>query len=152
VHEIEIRPARFDEPAVQKLITEALAELSRRYGGSGDDTPVAPEEFTPPAGGFFVAYAGEEPLGCAGWRAHGPDAELKRMFTVPAARGRGVGRRVLAAIEESARENGRKRVILETGDKQPEAIAMYLRCGYERIEDFGYYAGEEGVRSFARVL
>jgi GNAT superfamily N-acetyltransferase len=152
VQEIEIRAARFDEPEVQELITEALAELSRRYGGSGDDTPVAPGDFTPPAGGFFVAYAGNELLGCAGWRAHGPDAELKRMFTVPAARGRGVARRVLAAIEESARENGRKRVILETGDKQPEAIAMYLKCGYERIEDFGYYAGEEGVRSFARVL
>jgi GNAT superfamily N-acetyltransferase len=152
VQEIEIRAARFDEPEVQELITEALAELSRRYGGSGDDTPVAPDDFTPPAGGFFVAYAGDELLGCAGWRAHGPDAELKRMFTVPAARGRGVARRVLAAIEESAREHGRKRVILETGDKQPEAIAMYLKCGYERIEDFGYYAGEEGVRSFARTL
>jgi GNAT superfamily N-acetyltransferase len=158
VDEIKIREARFDEPAVQRLIAEAMAELSRRYGGTGDDTPVAATDFAPPAGAFVVAYTGsaagsdEVLLGCAGWRAHGEDAELKRMFTVPAARGRGVARRVLTAIEESARDRGCKRVILETGDKQPEAIALYLKCGYERIEDFGYYAGEEGVLSFARVL
>jgi GNAT superfamily N-acetyltransferase len=152
VEEIKIRAARFDEPAVQQLITEAMAELSRRYGGSGDDTPVAASDFAPPQGAFLVAYAGDELVGCAGWRAHGPDAELKRMFTRPAARGRGVARKVLAAIEESARDRGCKRVILETGDKQPEAIALYLKCGYERIEDFGYYKGEEGVLSYARVL
>jgi GNAT superfamily N-acetyltransferase len=152
VAEIKIREARFDEPAVQRLVAEAMAELSRRYGGSGDDTPVAPTDFAPPQGAFFVAYAGDELLGCGGWRAHGPDAELKRMFTVPAARGRGVARRVLEAIEESARLRDRRRVILETGDKQPEAIAMYVNCGYQRIEDFGYYKGEEGVLSYARTL
>jgi GNAT superfamily N-acetyltransferase len=155
VDEIQVREARFDEPVVQRLIAEAMAELSRRYGGTGDDTPVAASDFAPPGGAFFVAYdtADEDRLlGCAGWRAHGEDAELKRMFTVPAARGRGVARRVLAAIEESARGRGCKRVILETGDKQPEAIALYLKCGYERIEDFGFYKGEEGVLSYARTL
>ena len=152
VEKIKVREARFDEPAVQRLIAEAMAELSRRYGGTGDDTPVAGTDFAPPGGAFFVAYDGDELLGCAGWRAHGADAELKRMFTTPAARGRGVARRVLTAIEESARERGCKRVILETGDKQPEAIALYLKCGYERIDDFGYYKGEEGVLSYARVL
>ena len=43
-------------------------------------------------------------------------------------------------------------MILETGDRQPEAIALYLSCGYERIDDFGYYKGEEGVLSYARSL
>jgi GNAT superfamily N-acetyltransferase len=154
VEEIKVREARFDEPAVQRLINEAMAELARRYGGTGDDTPVAATDFAPPSGAFVVAYdtADGQLLGCAGWRAHGEDAELKRMFTVPAARGRGVARRVLAAIEESARDRGCKRVILETGDRQPEAIALYLKCGYERIEDFGYYKGEEGVLSYARML
>jgi GNAT superfamily N-acetyltransferase len=154
VETIKIREARFDEPVVQRLIAEAMAELSRRYGGTGDDTPVAATDFAPPGGAFFVAYDATDDrlLGCAGWRAHGDDAELKRMFTMPAARGRGVARRVLAAIEESAHERGCKRVILETGDRQPEAIALYVTCGYERIEDFGYYAGEEGVLSYARTL
>jgi GNAT superfamily N-acetyltransferase len=149
---IEIREARFDEPEVQKLVSATLGELSRRYGGSGDDTPVAPADFAPPSGRFFVAFDGDEPVGCGGWRAHGEDAELKRMYTAPAARGRGVARRILAMIEESARADGRRRVILETGDKQPEAIALYETSGYRRIEDFGYYRGYAGVRSFARDL
>ena len=147
-----MREARFDDPAVQELVAEALADLSVRYGGSGDDTPVAPDDFEPPGGRFFVADLDGAPVGCAGWRRHGNDAELKRMFTLTAARGRGVARRLLAAIEDSARAAGCRRVILETGDRQPEAIALYDSAGYRRIPDFGFYAGEEGVRSFAKDL
>ncbi len=152
VSEIEIRAARFGEPEVQKLVTDALGDLSRRYGGSGDDTPISLDDFDPPAGRFFVAVAAGDLVGCGGWRRHDDDAELKRMYTAPAARGRGVARRVLAAIEESARSAGCKRVILETGDRQPEAIALYTTAGYRRIDDFGYYKGHEGVLSFARDL
>ena len=149
----DIRAVRSDDPVVQRLLTSALAELADRYGGSGDDTPLALTDFDPPDGDFLIAVdATGEPLGCAGWRRHGNDAELKRMFTLASARGRGVARRVLAGIEESARRAGCKRVILETGDKQPEAIALYESAGYERIEDFGYYKGHAGVLSYARVL
>jgi GNAT superfamily N-acetyltransferase len=152
LNDVQIREARFDEPAVQKLVAEALAELSARYGGSGDDTPVTVTDFDPPGGRFFVAELNGDLVGCAGWRRHGNDAELKRMFTLTAARGRGVARRVLAAVEESARAAGCRRVILETGDRQPEAIALYESAGYHRIPDFGFYAGEDGVLSFARDL
>ncbi len=158
--EIKIRPARFDEPAVVALLVHVLAELADRYGGSGDDTPVAPEEFEPPNGAFFVAEYAADPagldagglIGCAGWRRHGDDAELKRMFTAKAARGRGLGRRLLAAVEDSARAAGCRRVILETGDRQPEAVGLYGSAGYVRIDDFGYYAGADGVLSFAKPL
>jgi GNAT superfamily N-acetyltransferase len=150
--DIQIREARFDEPEVRKLIADALGDLSRRYGGSGDDTPVEVTDFRPPNGRFFVAVDGDELVGCAGWRAHGEDAELKRMYTAPVARGRGVARRMLATIEESARADGRKRLILETGDKQPEAISLYESSGYRRIEDFGYYREHAGVLSYAREL
>ena len=149
---IRIRAASFDDAEVQKLVSDALGDLSQRYGGSGDDTPVAAEEFVPPRGAFFVALDGHDLIGCAGWRAHGEDAELERMYTASAARGRGVARRLLAAIEESARANGHKRVILETGDRQPEAIALYESAGYQRIEDFGFYKDHEGVLSYARAL
>jgi GNAT superfamily N-acetyltransferase len=153
VSEIVIRPARFGDPEVQALVAQALADLGERYGGSsGDDTPVAPGDFDPPTGGFFVAVDGARLVGCAGWRTHGGDAELKRMYTAPAARGRGLARRMLGVIEESARSAGRKRVILETGDQQPEAIALYESAGYERIEDFGFYKDYDGVLSYARVL
>jgi GNAT superfamily N-acetyltransferase len=149
---VEIRETGFAEPEAQKLVTELLGDLSVRYGGTGDDTPVAPADFDPPDGRFFVAAEGDEPIGCVGWRRHGTDAELKRMFITPAARGRGLARLLLAAVESSAREAGLRRVILETGDKQPEAIGLYLSAGYDRIPDFGYYKDEEGVRSFAREL
>jgi GNAT superfamily N-acetyltransferase len=152
VSEIEIRPARFADPAVQALVREVLADLGARYGSSGDDTPVALTDFDPPAGAFFVASDGDQLVGCAGWRRHGPNAELKRMYSAPAARGQGLARRMLGVIEDSAREAGLKRVILETGSKQPEAVGLYESAGYDRIEDFGYYKGYENVLSYAKVL
>jgi GNAT superfamily N-acetyltransferase len=152
VPEIEIRTAEFSEPAVRALLRDVLDELAERYGGSGDDTPIGAGDFTPPNGVFFVADAGGGLIGCAGWRRHGDDAELKRMFTAKAARGRGLARRMLAAVEESARTAGLRRVILETGDRQPEAVRLYESAGYRRIEDFGYYRGHEGVLSYAKML
>ncbi|MEU4780043.1 GNAT family N-acetyltransferase [Micromonospora sp. NPDC023633] len=153
--EIEIRAERFDSPVAQRLIRAALADLGARYGGSGDETPVDPGEFEPPAGAFLVALLGGEPVGCGGWRSHGDagdTAELKRMYTAPEARGRGVARAVLAAVERSAREHGRKRIVLECGDKQPEAIALYTAAGYDRIPNFGYYRDAPGCISFGRTL
>jgi GNAT superfamily N-acetyltransferase len=152
VSEIVIRPVAFESTVAQQLIAEALVDLGARYGGSGDDTPVDPAEFRPPAGDFLVAFLDGAPAGCGGWRSHGEVAELKRMFTAPMARGRGVGRAILAAVERSARDHGRKRMILECGVRQPEAIAMYEACGYGRIEDFGYYRNHAGVRSYGRDL
>ncbi|HEX2774860.1 MAG TPA: GNAT family N-acetyltransferase [Micromonosporaceae bacterium] len=150
--EIVIRPVAFESAVAQQLIAEALVDLGARYGGSGDDTPVDRGEFRPPSGEFLVAYVDGAAAGCGGWRSHGDVAELKRMYTVPTARGRGIGRAILAAVERSARDHGRKRMILECGDRQPEAIAMYETCGYERIVDFGYYRNHGGVRSYGRDL
>ncbi len=155
MREIEIHEVPFDSPVAQRLITAALADLGARYGGSGDETPVDASEFAAPAGAFLVAHLDGEPVGCGGWRSHGDQgdtAELKRMYTAPQARGHGVARSVLAAIEHSAREQGRKRIILECGDRQPEAIAMYTSAGYERIPNFGYYADAPGCLSFGRTL
>lgn len=153
--EIEIRVVRYDSLVAQELVADALADLGLRYGGSGDETPVAAREFGPPSGAFLVAYLGGAPAGCAGWRSHGDGgetAELKRMYTAPSARGRGVARAVLAAVERSAREHGRKRLILECGDQQPEAIALYQACGYVQIDNFGFYRDHANTLSFGRHL
>ena len=80
------------------------------------------------------------PAACGGWRAHGADAELKRMYVSPAFRGRGLARAVLEALERTAAEAGFARVILETGQRQPEAIALYRSSGYEPVPSFGFYA------------
>ncbi|WIM95499.1 GNAT family N-acetyltransferase [Actinoplanes oblitus] len=152
--EFKIRSARFDEPEVRELVAHNMRDLSERYGGTGDDTPIEAADFRPPDGDFLVAVrvADGRLVASAGWRRHGPDAELKRMFTLAEARGRGLARRMLTAIEESARAAGCARVILETGDKQPEAIALYESAGYRRIADFGYYKGHPGVLSYAKEI
>jgi GNAT superfamily N-acetyltransferase len=155
VSEIEIRVLDYNSAIAQQMLAKALADLAARYGGSGDDSPIAASEFEPPDGAFLVAFLDGRPVGCGGWRSFGDDgkiAELKRLYTVPEARGRGVARAVLAAVENSARQYGRRRLILECGDKQPEAIAMYEKLGYERIEDFGYHKDYPGVRSYGRDL
>ncbi|MDI1459514.1 GNAT family N-acetyltransferase [Catellatospora sp. KI3] len=152
--EIEIRPTRYGAPVARKLIAELMADLTERYGG-GDATPIEAVEFDPPDGGFFVAYLDGAPVACGGWRSWSETedvAEIKRVYTAPAARGRGLGRRIMAALEADAKAHGRKRAVLETGTAQPEAIAMYHAVGWELIENFGHYRDEPGCRSFGRDL
>jgi GNAT superfamily N-acetyltransferase len=151
---IVVRPVGFAAADAAALVTAAEADMIARYGGN-DATVLAATDFEPPDGRFVVAYVDGAPAGCGGWRTLPGEptaAEIKRMFTVPEFRGRGVARAVLAALEEDARTAGRKRVALETGSAQPEAIAMYERLGYERIAGFGYYADYEDAVSFGRAL
>jgi GNAT superfamily N-acetyltransferase len=155
VESLRIEATPYQDPVGAMLRAELMVDLSRRYGGleNGDETPVTAAEFEAPNGGLLVAWAADQPLGCVGWRAHGDSvAELKRMWVRPQARGRGIARALLAAIETAAREAGRDRMILETGTAQPEAIALYESAGYQRIADFGHYAGESEVRSYGRDL
>lgn len=155
VSDLEIKPTRFGAPVARALVAAAMADLGQRYGGTGDDTPVTDIEFDPPDGTFLVAYRDGVPAGCAGWRSHGETdevAELKRMYVDPSSRGAGVARSLLVAVEDSARQAGRTRLILECGWKQPEAIALYESSGYAAIEHFGFYRDAPGVHSYGRDL
>jgi GNAT superfamily N-acetyltransferase len=156
VEEIEIRRTSYLGPDAQVLIKAALADLGERYGDSeGDGTPVEPAEFEPPDGAFFVAYLDGKAAACGAWRSHGDGgtvAEIKRMYTAPWARGRGLARAVLATVQDSAREHGRKAMVLETGDRQPEAIKLYESSGYRRIRNFGFYRDYPGCVSLGLDL
>jgi GNAT superfamily N-acetyltransferase len=170
VSDIVIRKTRYGAPAAQTLVAAAISDIAARYG-VGDESPVEAVEFDPPEGCFLVAWLDGAPVACGGWRtvshfvdiedlpgstgqeAFGDDvAELKRMFATPAVRGTGVAAALLAAIEESARESGMRRMVLETGIQQPEAIAFYARCGYQQIPNYGFYRAEPDCRSFGRDL
>jgi ribosomal protein S18 acetylase RimI-like enzyme len=134
-----LRAVGYADPVAQHLIERVQQEYVVRYGGR-DAAVVDPAEFAPPLGLFLVAYVDDEPAACGGWRAHDRDVELKRMYVRPAYRGRGLARAVLAELERTAAAAGYTRVILETGSKQPEAIALYGSAGYTPVARFGYYA------------
>jgi GNAT superfamily N-acetyltransferase len=80
------------------------------------------------------------------------DVEVKRMFVVPAHRGHGYARAVLAELERSAAAAGRCRVVLETGTRQPEAIALYRSCGYTPMAAFGMYRDSPSCRCLAKIV
>ena len=93
-----------------------------------------------------------EAVGHAALRALGDDLEVKRVFVHRHARGRGASRALMAALEELALERGATRLILQTGDRQPEAIALYERIGYVPVEVFEPYVRFVGSRCFAKDL
>ncbi|URM91057.1 GNAT family N-acetyltransferase [Streptomyces sp. MRC013] len=156
-----IQPMPFDHPDAVKLNDEVQLEYAERYGGEGDGTPLDPAMFRPPRGLYLMAYDERgRPVATGGWRSMDEDgegyadgdAELKRMYVVREVRGRGLARRVLARLEEDARAAGRRRMVLETGTRQPEAIALYLSSGYEPCGKFGLYRHHEDSRCFAKPL
>ncbi|HVW42209.1 MAG TPA: GNAT family N-acetyltransferase [Amycolatopsis sp.] len=133
----------FDDPDAVELIDAVQQEYVVRYGDT-DRTPVDASEFALPHGLFLVGYDDGVPVACGGWRARSnPDgAEIKRMFVVKSARGKGFARGVLAELERTAAVAGHARAVLETGHMQPEAIALYRSSGYTEIEKFGVYRDE----------
>ena len=157
--ELEFRLVGYDDPDAAKLIADVQEEYVRRYGGE-DSTPVDAAEFSAPAGLFVVAYLGTTPVACGGWRAHDTpepffddgDAEVKRMYVTTSVRRRGYARMILAELEHTATERGRRRMVLETGTAQPEAIALYTSAGYTAIPKFGQYRCHENSRCYGKML
>jgi len=128
-----------DDPVAASLIEAMIHELTPLYGRI--DVPeapsAAPADFRPPAGVFLVGSRGETAI-CAGGikRLSATCCEIKRMFVVPEARGRGVAGELLAALEQAGRELGYGTARLDTGPHQPHARSLYLHRGYRPIEDY----------------
>lgn len=157
---LELRPTAFDHPDALRLNAELQDVYRQRYGGE-DATEVDPREFDAPGGFFVVGYAGGEPAACGGWRERhagqaaalrNGDAEIKRMYVAAAHRGKGYARAVLAELERTARVAGLRRIVLETGTEQPEAMALYASSGYEPMRAFGAYVDSPRSRYFAKGL
>jgi GNAT superfamily N-acetyltransferase len=144
--------SRIDAGVAAALVVELLADLAARYDGPDPFEP-SPHELAPPHGTFVVAHLGGRAVGCGGIRRHEDGvAELKRMYTRPAARRRGVARALLARLEADARGLGYRRIILETGIQQPEAIALYEGLGYLPREPYGQYRDFPDSRFFEKAL
>lgn len=154
-----LRPTPLDHPDAVALVTRLQAYYRVIYGGH-DETPIDASEFALPEGYFVVGYVDGVAAACGGWRARDGDetalcpgdAEIKRMFVDPAQRGHGHGTAVLADLERTAAAAGRRRMVLETGVRQPDAIGFYANAGYVPMPPFGAYRDEPGSRHYAKRL
>lgn len=143
--EIETRPA--DDSDVQRLIAAAVAELNVRYPGDVELEPL------PPTGDHFVAVVDGVAVGVVVLVGVRPGLdEVKRLYVEPGQRGRGVARSLMHALEHRANARGTDLVRLETGTRQPEAMALYESLGYSLIENYGHYAGSPLSRCYAKSL
>ena len=130
-------------PTAQRLIEALNAELSNTYPEQGAcHFRLDAHEVANGQGAFLIAFRAGKPVGCgAVRRTEAQTGEIKRMYVVPKERGRGVGRVILNALEAEARALRISRLVLETGIRQTEALALYQRAGFTRIAPFGEYVG-----------
>ena len=148
---IELLRTDHTHPGFVQLVRELDQDLARRDGK--DNAFYAQYNSMDADARVVVAIVEGVPVGCGAIKQVDADAvEVKRMYTLPAWRGKGVASRLLAELEQWARELGMERCILETGLRQPEAIALYESNGYELIPNYGPYAGVTNSRCFAKVL
>lgn len=115
--------------------------LNTLAGGEANRAQYVPLNTVEKVRDAFVAYDGERPVGCAAFRRYGEGvAEIKRVFVMPAYRGRRLGRLLMETLEAEARRQGYAALILETGKPLVAAHAMYLNMGYAVTENYGVYA------------
>lgn len=144
--EVVIEDAPLTSPDARALIARLNAELDERYPEPGANFfQLDPDEVAPGRGAFVIASRAGIAIACGGVRllegVTPRTAEVKRMFVDPAARGGGIARRVLAVLTARARSLGARRLVLETGARQPEAVALYARAGFQKVAPFGEYVG-----------
>ena len=148
---VVLREVAYDHPDVVALIDAMGHELDLRYGDGGL-SPAAAADFERP-GVLLVADLDGVPVGCGGIRPNGEDAgEVKRMYVDPTVRGKGIARTLLTALVAHAREVGMRRLMLETGTEQPEAVGLYESEGWTRIPAFGHYAHDPRTRCYGLDL
>jgi len=140
---VVVRRESIQSSLAKELIGALNVELSARYPEDGaNHFRLDADEVAPGRGAFLVAYVEDVAAGCGAIRRIDEGlAEIKRMYVRPATRGRGVGAALLAALESEAHQLGVRRLVLETGERQREALALYRRAGFAVIPAFGEYVG-----------
>ncbi len=128
------------DPQARTCVNAYFAELDRRFDAGFDPTrsiSADDDELRPPAGLLMLAWLDDRPVGCGALKFHGEAmADLKRMWVADAARGHGVGRRLLTELEASAAAHGIRTLRLETNGTLVEAINLYRSAGYVEVAAF----------------
>ncbi|HRH66567.1 MAG TPA: GNAT family N-acetyltransferase [Bacteroidia bacterium] len=135
----------------QKLVAELDAELRIRDGDQ--HSFFAQFNKTNDLNHAIVAYEDEEPVGCGAIKLYAPGTmEIKRMYVTLSMRGKGIASMILEELENWSRELNCVKCILETGEKQPEAIRLYTKNNYQIIPNYGQYADVETSVCFEKNL
>jgi putative acetyltransferase len=144
----------FDSDDARKLITGLDAGLAEIYPPAQRFGPnLKPEQLQAGRGMFLVAREDGRAVGCGAIRLlDSTSAEVKRMYVEPGDRGKGVGRFVLESLEAAARGMGVRSLVLETGDQQDAAIALYRGAGFSRVDCWGEYATSPTSICFEKQL
>ena len=138
------------DPDFHELVAMLDAELRVRDGDEHEF--YAPYNTLDAIKHAVVAYDCGRPVGCGAIKPHeGETVEIKRMFVRLNSRGQGIATLILSELEAWAAELGHTRFILETGKKQPEAIAMYEKSGYTPIPNYGQYQSVENSVCFEKL-
>ena len=141
VNQLRFVAVDHDDPLAQPLLAELAVEYAQRYGGTAEailtwlrNYPAA--EFAAPGGGLLIGLLDGQPVTGGGFRPFDAEtAELKRIWTDSRFRQRGLARALLVELERAIAARGYRRVYLTTGDRQPEAEALYLSSGYIRLAE-----------------
>ena len=149
---VRLRAVPYEDPDAQRLIELVQQEYVQRYGGR-DGAVVDPAEFRAPAGLFLIADVDGVSAGCGAWRVHAPGVvELKRMYVEPAWRRMGLAALIVDVLEETALAAGHRSAVLNSGVRQPEALALYATLGYEPVPGYGIYAQSRGAVFLGKQL
>jgi GNAT superfamily N-acetyltransferase len=149
---LRLRALPYDDPMAQDLVERVQLEYVARYGGR-DEAVVDPAEFLPPQGLFLAAEVAGEPVGSGAWRSLGAGvAEIKRVYVTPPFRRRGLAQLIVDALERSAAREGHRSVVLNSGSRQPEALALYAQLGYGPVPGYGVYACAPGAAFLGKEL
>lgn len=157
---IEIRRIDYNDPAAALIREQMDVEMGTLYEDVADDLSpemvenvgvaltVHPEDMVAAVG----AFDGDTLVGHAALRPFEHSLEVKRVIVLPEYRGQGISKRLMAELEVIARERGVTSLVLQTGDRQHEAIALYTTIGYEPIQRFGAYAPVTFFLCFGKTL
>ena len=149
---VALRAVPYDDSLARELVDRVQQEYVTRYGGP-DEAVIDPAEFVPPVGLFLLAEVDGVPAGCGAWRVHEPGvAEVKRVYVAPEFRRQGLAQLLMAALEDSAAAAGHRAVVLNSGSRQPEALALYAALGYTSAPGYGVYADAPGAVFLGKQL
>jgi GNAT superfamily N-acetyltransferase len=141
-------------PDAAWLLRAFYREQVDRYGFA-DPIELSSCEYVPPGGAFAVVYQDGAPAGCGGYRWFDRAArvvEIKRVYIVPASRGHGTGRALLAWLERHAVAAGAQQAILETGVRNTAALGLFTSAGYRPVDRYVEGRDPQINRAFARSL